>query len=210
MEKKKVFIIKIGTSVLLGDDHNPDESQIDDLATQISTLVKEGHGIILVVSGAIAFGSYAMKLQSIDHDTKEAVAGVGQAYLISRFTEIFARKDLKLAQLLLTRDDLSSPVKRHDISYMLNFYLDVNVIPILNENDVIELNSFGGNDILAAEIATLLNVHHLIILSTMKGSKFGIGGGETKHKAIQTVSMNNIKAHIVDGKQKDILLKTIL
>lgn len=210
LKDKKVYILKIGTSVLLNDHHKPDLDMIEHIVQQVVTLQAKGYGIILVISGAIAFGSYVMGLDVVDRDTREAVAGVGQAHLISTFRDSFSKKNIQVAQMLFTREDLSSPVKRNDISHMLQYYLDTNIIPVLNENDVIELASFGGNDLLAAEIAMLFHVHHLIILSTMKGSKFGVGGEITKLEALEIVKKKNIKADIVNGKEKNILLKTII
>ena len=48
------------------------------------------------------------------------------------------------------------------------------------------------------------------MLSTMKGSEYGVGGGEAKQEVIELLKRKNIETEIVDGKLKNILLKTIL
>jgi hypothetical protein len=63
---------------------------------------------------------------------------------------------------------------------------------------------------LGAEITSLLNAKKFIMLSTMKGSEYGVGGGEAKQEVIELLKRKNIETEIVDGKLKNILLKTII
>ena len=100
--------------------------------------------------------------------------------------------------------------KRQEIYDMLHYYLNIGVVPVINENDVIDLNCFGGNDFLGARIASLLNVESLLILSTMAGSSSGVGGGEAKLQAVAMLKKEGIAASILDGKTKNILLEALL
>ena len=196
-----IVTIKIGSSVLLTQRNKLDEFRIAHIADQILSLKEKEVGVVLVVSGAVACGANYIQFSSQDKKLKMAAAGIGQAYLNSIFQQIFSRKGLRIAQILLTKDLLDSRCKKKEINDLIHYYLQTGVVPIINENDVIDLNSFGGNDFLAANMAKLLKVDQLLILSTMAGSNFGVGGGEAKFK-LSPCSRKNIQASIVNGKTK--------
>ena len=203
---KKIFVIKIGGSVLLTGRNKLDEYRVNHIANQISLLKETGLVLVLVVSGAVGLGSNFIDISDKDLIKKRTAAGIGQAILISYFNNAFKNKNLQVAQILLTKKDLNSK----DISIILRHYFDAGLIPLINENDVADLNSFSGNDFLGAEIASLLKANKFIILSTMKRSKYGVGGGEAKQEVIKLLKRKNIETEIVNGKLKNILLKTIL
>ncbi len=209
MEKNmKVITIKLGSSVLLTQRNKLDEFRVAHIADQILSLREKSIGVILVVSGAVACGANYVNFSSDDHELKMMAAGIGQAYIISVFQQIFSRKHLQIAQVLLTKDILSSNIKKGALNKLLQTYLKIGVVPVINENDVIDLNSFGGNDFLAADVSILLNVDKLLILSTMVGSVYGVGGGEAKQQALELLSKTNIQADIVDGKSQNIILQS--
>ena len=213
MSKNKnmtIVTIKIGSSVLLTQRNKLDEFRIAHIADQILSLKEKEVGVVLVVSGAVACGANYIQFSSQDKKLKMAAAGIGQAYLNSIFQQIFSRKGLRIAQILLTKDLLDSRCKKKEINDLIHYYLQTGVVPIINENDVIDLNSFGGNDFLAANMAKLLKVDQLLILSTMAGSNFGVGGGEAKLQVVAMLKEENIQASIVNGKTKNILLETLL
>jgi len=204
----KIITIKIGSSVLLTQRNKLDEFRIAHIADQIISLRDKGIGVVLVVSGAVACGANVVNFSEGDDELKRVAASIGQAYLISIFQQIFTRKRLQIAQVLLTKDLCST--SRAEIKKLFQNYLQVGVIPVINENDVIDLNSFGGNDFLATEVATLLNVDQLLILSTMAGSAYGVGGGKTKMQALEILKKEHLHASIVDGKSQNIILRSIL
>ena len=202
--------IKIGSSVLLTQRNKLDEFRVAHIADQVVSLREQGVGAVLVVSGAVACGASHINFSSEDNELKMVAAGIGQAYVISVFQQIFSRKHVQIAQVLLTKDLLYSDGKKKAINKLLQTYLKMGVVPVINENDVIDLNSFGGNDFLAADVSILLNADQLMMLSTMAGSEYGVGGGEAKEQALELLSKNNIQANIVDGKSKNIILQSIL
>lgn len=207
---EKIIVIKIGSSVLMTKRNKIDEFRISHVAQQILTLREKGIEVILVVSGAVAYGSNFINLLENNDYLKQLAAGIGQAHVISVLSSAFLKKKIYIAQVLLTKNDLQSDQKRQKIKNMLKFYVQAGFIPIINENDVLDLNSFGGNDLLAAEVSELVQAYTLIILSTKEGSTHGVGGGETKQQAIDMLAKRNIEAFIVNGKAKDILLRTVL
>ena len=84
----------------------------------------------------------------------------------------FARYQLNVAQLLLTYSDLDSYVRRANAGNTLERLLSAgNVVPIINENDSVatEELTFGDNDRLSAEVATLAGADLLIIFTQVDG-----------------------------------------
>ncbi len=211
MEKmKKIVVIKIGSSILMTERNKLDEFRIAHIADQVASLREEGFGVVLVVSGAVACGHKYINFTEDQDCLRQAAAGVGQSILTATFTNIFNQKKMQAAQLLLTKDNLYSMSKRQKIRNLLEFYIQSNFVAIINENDVLDLNSFGGNDHLAGDIAALLEANRLLILSTYEGSLFGVGGGKTKIEVLNLMRAKNIKTDILNGKAQDIILNTIL
>lgn len=204
MAIKKTVVVKIGSSVLLTKRNRLDEFRIAHIVDQIASLREAGIGVVLVISGAVACGSKYINL--IDSISRRMAAGIGQVIITSIFSSIFNQKGFQIAQVLLTKADLDS--KR--LVNILNRYISEGFVPVINENDVADLNSFGGNDFLGAEITILLRSKRLIILSTMEGSIYGIGGERAKQQVMKLLSKRAIKTEILDGKVKNILLQTIL
>lgn len=201
---KHIYVVKIGGSVLLTRRNKLDEYRVACIAEQVSSLRNAGIGVVLIVSGAVGCGSVHINVNDIL--SHRLAAGIGQTYLTSIFYEKFKEKGLTTSQILFKKNDLIIS----DVSQLINSYVELGVIPIVNENDVLDLNSFKGNDYLGAEIAIALNATKFIMLSTMKGSMYGVGGGTAKQEVINLLSQKLITAVIVNGKIKNILLKTIL
>ena len=207
--QKEIIVVKIGSSVLLTQRQKLDEFRIAELAHQLAALKKSNIGVALVISGAVACGLKSVAIAGDQNFTKTLAAGVGQAMLTSAFEQTFSKCGLLVAQLLMTKRDLAQSEKIQQLAATIKTYLEMDIIPLINENDVIALNDFGGNDFLAVEIAHILEATRLIILSTMKGSEFGVGGGAGKQAALKKAAELGINSLIVEGKLKNILLKTI-
>jgi len=207
---KEIIVIKIGSSVLMTARNKLDEFRIAHVAKQIFALKEKDVGIVLVISGAVAYGSNFIDISDKDCRLEQAAAGIGQMHITSTFNTIFIQSKLQLAQILLTKDSLKSEEQKKSFNQLISFYIESGFIPFINENDVIDLNSFGGNDHLAAEVTVIIGAKKLLILSTMQGSVHGVGGGRTKQEAIKMLTKRDIEANIVNGKTKDILLHTLL
>ena len=198
---KEIITIKIGTSVSFTSRGVLDEYRIDHLAAQIGKLQQSGRGVVVVASGAVACG------HRINHNlARTDAASFGQAILTSTFFEIFKTKNLHLAQILVRADDITL-----DLAKTVHGLMSIGVVPLFNENDAITTKSDFPlcNDFLAVKLAQCIGSRTLLILSTMQGSKFGVGGGEAKLKAVELANSTGIEAVILDGKVKDILLKTL-
>jgi glutamate 5-kinase len=150
-----------------------DDSVIKEIARQVSNLYKSGYEIILVSSGAIISGIKELNLKEIPRDipNKQAAAAVGQSHLIGKYERHFKKEGLKVAQILLTHDDLSNRVRYLNAKNTILTILSHKVIPIINENDTVAVDEikFGDNDTLSAMVANLIEADLLIILSDVKG-----------------------------------------
>ncbi len=180
MQSKKninTLIIKIGSSILSGDDLDLNFDRISSLVYYISKLKKIIPNIVLVSSGAVASGFKILGFQTRPKDIvdKQACAAVGQARLIWTYEQEFAKYSITVAQVLLTKDDLSNRKRYLHARQTLKHLLALDVIPIINENDTIivdelkYIESFGDNDNLSALVAGIIDGDLLLILSDVEG-----------------------------------------
>jgi glutamate 5-kinase len=102
---------------------------------------------------------------------RQAIAAVGQAGLIMEYEKAFARYHKKVAQILLTGDDLNNRKRYLNARNTLCMLLSWQVVPIINENDtvMIEEIQFGDNDNLAAMITLLMDADILVNLTDIDG-----------------------------------------
>ena len=151
-----------------------DLKQFARLSAEVAGLIRRGHECVMVTSGAVAAGTDFLGLQERPADlaTAQASAAVGQSKLMRAYEMAFGRYKLNVAQLLLTHSDLDSRTRRANAGNTLERLLAAdNVVPIVNENDSVatEELTFGDNDRLSAEVATLAGADLLIILTQVDG-----------------------------------------
>jgi glutamate 5-kinase len=168
----KKIVIKIGSAVLTDDGllHRP---AITRLADDISLLRKKGYQVTIVSSGAIAsgVGKVGMGRKPETIPQKQAVAAIGQGSLMYAYEEAFNSHQLLVAQVLLTREDLTNRERYLNARNTLITLLDWGIIPIINENDTVAVDEikFGDNDNLSALIAHLIEGELLIVLTDTEG-----------------------------------------
>ena len=173
LEEAKRIIIKIGSSTVSSRETGLDHSRIEHLASQISNIKKKGKEIILVSSGAIASGMKILgkkeSLKSIP--LKQAAAAAGQSRLIWSYEKSFSFFGERVAQILLTQEDLSNRRRFLNSRNTLTVLLEHGIIPIINENDTVAIDEirFGDNDALAGLVTHLVDAHLLLILSDVDG-----------------------------------------
>jgi len=173
LEQAKRIIIKIGSSTISSRETGLDHSRIEHLASQISDIKKKGKEIILVSSGAIASGMKILgkkdSLKSIP--LKQAAAAAGQSRLIWSYEKSFSFFGERVAQILLTQEDLSNRRRFLNSRNTLSVLLKHGIIPIVNENDTVAIDEirFGDNDALAGLVTHLVDAHLLLILSDVDG-----------------------------------------
>ena len=169
----KRIVIKIGSRVITGDNSGIDRDFLQSLARDVAKFSENGQEIVIVSSGAVAAGSKELGLvgrpKSIPQ--KQAAAAIGQSRLMQAYETAFSQHRLKVAQILLTRDDLADRQRFLNARATLDTLLSCGVIPIINENDtvVVEEIKFGDNDNLSALVTNLIEAHLLVIMTDIDG-----------------------------------------
>ena len=64
------LVVKVGSSLLVGDDGHLDREWLDRLADDIAELSRNGHEILVVSSGSIAIGSGILGIDKSVHAWK--------------------------------------------------------------------------------------------------------------------------------------------
>ena len=171
-EDVRRVVVKVGSNVLTADN-DLNRKAIRSISRQISDLIRHGIEVILVSSGAMASGIRKLDLNRRPDEIpkRQAVAAVGQAGLIMEYEKAFAHYKKKVAQILLTSEDLSNRKRYLNARNTLNTLLAWQVVPIINENDtvMVEEINFGDNDTLAAMITLLMDADLLVNLTDIDG-----------------------------------------
>ncbi|NDY43246.1 glutamate 5-kinase [Dissulfurirhabdus thermomarina] len=165
-------VVKVGSAVLTAAD-GLDLQVLGDLCRQVAALRASGRRLTLVSSGAIAAGRRKMAHLPPPRTVpeKQALAAVGQGRLIRAYEEAFDRFDIRVAQILLTRDGLVARRRYLNARNTLQTLLQWGVVPVINENDTVatEEIQFTDNDALAALIVHLVEADFLVCLSDIDG-----------------------------------------
>ena len=168
----KIWVIKIGTSILRGTEERSTEEIIETLCKSFSSFLLKGNKLVLVTSGAVGLGCQKLNIKTRPNDlsTLQATAAVGQVNLMSLYDKVFNKSGHNVAQILITKNDFNSRESFNNASKTLKKLIDLNVIPIVNENDTVanEELKYGDNDTLSALVALALNANKLILLTDIE------------------------------------------
>ncbi len=169
----KRIVIKIGSNILASAEHGLNTKRLHALTKDISDIADKGYGAVIVSSGAVAAGLKKLGLKEKPRDIKlkQAAAAIGQSSLMWAYEQGFSGFNKKVAQVLLTRDDITNRLRYINAKNTLLTLLSCGVIPVINENDpvAVEEIKFGDNDMLAALVAGLVEAKMLVILSDVDG-----------------------------------------
>jgi glutamate 5-kinase len=172
--KARLIVVKVGSALLV--DGSTGELRRDwlvSLCADVAGLKAEGKRVILVSSGAIALGRRALKLKSgtLRLEESQAAAAAGQVRLAEAYADIFAGQNIVAAQVLLTLGDTEERRRYLNARATLNTLLDLNAVPVINENDTVATAEikFGDNDRLGARVASMMGADQLVLLSDVDG-----------------------------------------
>ena len=177
----RLIVVKVGTSGITTSEGNLDEEEMQKLTSQIAAAAKQGDKVVLVTSGAVAAGIAELGIPPKPNDVvfQQAAAATGQSVLMAKYRELFKVHGLKVAQILLTAEDLSNRASYVHTCNVLRMLLKTGVIPIINENDVTSVDelrlkegykvNFSDNDILSVLVASAIGADMIIILSDVDG-----------------------------------------
>ncbi|MCG6893331.1 MAG: glutamate 5-kinase [Desulfobacteraceae bacterium] len=166
------IVVKVGSNVLT-ENHGLNLVVIRSISRQICGLIDAGKEVILITSGAMASGLRKLGLGQRPSEVpkRQAIAAVGQAGLIMEYEKAFKSCGKKVAQILLTSDDLTHRKRYLNSRNTLLTLLEWGVVPIINENDTVAVEEIkvGDNDNLAAMITLLMDADLLVNLTDIGG-----------------------------------------
>lgn len=175
------LVVKVG-SALLASKRGVNRAFIARLAKEIAALRLQGAQVAVVTSGAIRCGEERLNLPPRP-DRKiaemQAAAAVGQVTLMQIYARAFEKEGLRVAQVLLTREDFNDRRRFNHARTTIQTLFRFGAVPIINENDSVAVEElqarFGDNDLLSALVTYLVEAKTLIILTDVKGllSDFG-------------------------------------
>lgn len=169
------IVVKVGTRVLTTPTGTLDDAQIANLAEQLDHILVAKRQVALVSSGAVGagMGQLGMTVRPQRLPQLQAVAAIGQSFLVQAYERHLRARGHHAAQVLLTAADLEDRTRYLNVRNTILALFECGAIPIINENDTVSVEefrtSFGDNDRLAALVTNLLRAPLLIILSDVDG-----------------------------------------
>jgi glutamate 5-kinase len=166
-------VVKIGSSLVASSKGGLRIDRIHRLAQELGALQAQNRQIVVVSSGAIVAGlsHLAIAPYPTELPLQQAAAAVGQSRLMRAYETAFEETKNKIAQVLLTHQDLADRRRFLNARHTLITLIQLGVIPIINENDTVAIDEirFGDNDTLAGQVAHLVDANLLVILSDVDG-----------------------------------------
>lgn len=235
MKKVKRVVVKVGTKLLVDAEGRLSHGRMNQLVRELDWLLKSGREVVLVSSGAIVTGLEALGMKRRPRALPElqAAAAIGQGLLLHLYQEIFSRYKIRIAQVLLTREDLKERHRHLNAKNTFEALLGEHVLPIVNENDTVAVEEikFGDNDQLSALVTDLVQAELLVILTDQDGflkegsvvpmvfeinedlqraahranDWKGVGGMQSKLEAARMLMRSGAMMLIANGHQKGIM-----
>lgn len=182
------MVVKIGSRVLVQSSGRPDNRRIRALVKEIANIHNGGREVIVVTSGAIGAGMEALRMKERPEKLPDLqmAAAVGQTRLMSHYDEYFGKQGCTVGQILLTHADFNHKIRLTNVRRTIENLLRHDVIPIINENDVVadeEIKAhlaLGDNDVLASHVIRLVHADLLILLTNSDGVRTPGRSGHTK------------------------------
>lgn len=170
---RKRVVVKLGTSTLTGGTQFLSQAHMVEIVRQVCELRRLGYEVLIVSSGAIAVGRTVLDFPDLPKDipAKQMLAAVGQPRLMDIWGQLFSIYEIKVAQVLLARGDLSSRSHYLNARNTLIALIEQGLIPVVNENDTVATEEIrvGDNDNLSALVANLVDADLLVLLTDQNG-----------------------------------------
>jgi len=229
-------VIKIGSNLLVNKDGEIDKKYIAELCRIVSQVFINGSKVVIVTSGskAAGYGYLKEKIKKNDLYIKQALCSAGQIQIVKMYENVFDLYNIKVSQILLTRDDFSDRKRFLNLRNTMIGLTQMKIIPIINENDSIATEEimFGDNDILASMFAIGWAADYLILLTSCDGviaedgslideyndgislkvfnsTSWGSGGITSKINAAHNASKNGVRSCICNGRKYENIAKFV-
>lgn len=174
----QLVVIKIGSVLVRGEELDAvNQPWMDSFAQDVYNFIQDGKKVVIVSSGGVALGRKALNIppdispSAIPLAKKQASSAVGQYHVFNGYHKAFAVHGITAAQVLLTMSETENRRMNLNAREALHTLLEHNIIPIINENDVVSTGEirFGDNDRLAARVAQMIGADCVVLLSTIDG-----------------------------------------
>ncbi len=166
-------VVKLGTSVLTDGSEALNQALMRDLTRQVVHLRHAGYEMLVVTSGAKAAGLERLQTDAVTRrgSTRQMLSAVGQARLVWHWDRYFAAQGECVGQVLLTRHELEDSTSYLNVQDTLEEMLTCNVVPLINENDVVATPKVrvGDNDSISAMVAVMVQADLLLLLTDQQG-----------------------------------------
>ena len=174
LKDKNRIVIKLGTSTIVHPETGDiNYTKLEKLVRFVCDLKNQDKEVVIVSSGAIGVGVSTLGMAKRPKTTslRQACAAIGQGQLMMVYQKLFAEYHKTAAQVLLTFDVITNPVRRQNSINTFNELLQLNVVPVVNENDTVatEEIEFGDNDVMSAIVASLIKADLVVLLSDIEG-----------------------------------------
>lgn len=168
------IVVKVGSSLLIDSEAAALRGEwLESLCHDVADRISAGTQVVLVSSGAVALGAKTLAIdpRRAQLNESQAAAAAGQIELAHRYRETFLRRNIAVAQLLVTLDDSEDRRRYLNARDTLETLLSRGVVPVVNENDTVATAEirYGDNDRLAARVAQMASADFLVILSDVDG-----------------------------------------
>uniref|UniRef100_A0A8C6XAI6 Delta-1-pyrroline-5-carboxylate synthase n=1 Tax=Naja naja TaxID=35670 RepID=A0A8C6XAI6_NAJNA len=159
LKHAKRIVVKLGSAVVTrGDECGLALGRLASIVEQVSMLQNQGREMMIVTSGAVAFGKQRLRheillsqsvrqaLHSGQNQLKDmaipvlearACAAAGQSGLMALYEAMFTQYSICAAQILVTNLDFHDEQKRRNLNGTLHELLRMNIVPIINTNDAV-------------------------------------------------------------------------
>lgn len=166
MKQNRRVVLKVGSHVL-SEKGSMAKRRMLALVELIVELKDNSYDVILVSSGAVSAGYTRLPLDRNILSNRQALASIGQPYLMKMYQEKFDIFEILCSQVLLSADVFEFDEHINHAKNAIDVLLDRGVVPIINENDTVSIEElvFGDNDRLSAHVAHYFDAFLLVILS---------------------------------------------
>ncbi|KAH8995809.1 glutamate 5-kinase [Lactarius hatsudake] len=190
--KPLTIVVKLGTSSIVHETtHQPLLTTLSAIVETVVRLRAAGHKVVLVSSGAIGVGlqRMAMPARPKSLSGKQALAAIGQGRLIALWDNLFGQLGQPIAQVLLTRGDISDRTRYLNAVNTFKELLSMGVVPIVNENDTVSVSEikFGDNDTLSAITSSMIHADYLFLFTDVDGLYTANPRKDTSARLIEVV-----------------------
>lgn len=180
IDNYNLIVIKIGTNSII-KDNEINKYFFQELVREVNFLKEKNKKIVIVTSGAIGIAKTKLKIQPKNIKEQQGLSAIGQLMLMKEYLNRFELIGINVAQVLVSQRDLMDKNCLENIKNTFDFLFEQNIVPIVNENDVVSTEelqkngSFSDNDVLSAILTKQLGAN-LLVMITEKGGIFDESG----------------------------------